>query len=62
LSFALHQGDWWAPLRTRRMRAAAAGALRKVGTSKAVDALREASSRGTMGVRAAARAELDRLG
>ena len=62
LSFALHQGDWWAPLRTRRMRAAAAGALRKIGTSAAVDVLRDASSRGTIGVRAAARAELDRLG
>jgi HEAT repeat protein/PBS lyase HEAT-like repeat-containing protein len=60
LSFALHQGDWWAPLRTRRLRTAAASSLRKMGTSAALEALRAASSGGPMGVRAAARAELAR--
>ncbi len=61
LKFALHQGDWRAPFQTRRLRAAAAQALRKVGTPAAVDVLRECSTRGPRGVRAAARAELARL-
>ena len=62
LKFALHQGDWWAPLRTRRLRSGAAGALRRIGTPQALDVLREASARGPLGVRRAARAELGRLG
>ena len=62
LKAALYQGDWWAPLRTRRIRDAAAGALRKIGTPDAVDVLREASARGAHGVRSAARAELGRVG
>lgn len=62
LEFALHQGTWWAPWRTRRARAAAAAALRRIGTPAALDVLRAASSRGALGVRAAARAELARLG
>ena len=61
LKYALHQGDWRAPVQTRRLRGAAAQALRKVGTQAAVDALRECSTRGPRGVRAAARAELARL-
>lgn len=62
LTFALYQSQWWAPLRTRRIREAAAGALRKVGTPSAVEALRDASAKGPHGVRSAARAELGRLG
>jgi HEAT repeat protein len=62
LKFALHQGSWMAPLRTRRARAAAAQALRKIGTAAAIAALREASTQGPLGKRAAARAELKRLG
>jgi hypothetical protein len=58
LKFALHQGDFWSPLATRRLRAAAAQALRKIGTPAAIDVLREASARGPRGVRAAARFEL----
>lgn len=62
LKFALHQGDWWAPMRTRRFRAAAASSLRKIGTPAALDVLREASGRGRpRGVRAAARAQLTTL-
>ncbi len=61
LKYALFQGDWWAPFQTRRLRAAAAQALRKVGTPAAIDVLRECSTRGPRGVRAAARAELARL-
>lgn len=60
LKHALHQGDFWAPLATRRLRSAAAQALRKIGTPAALDVLREASSEGPRGVRAAARSELSR--
>ncbi len=62
LKDALQHGDWMAPLRTRRVRAAAAQALRRIGTSAAVTALRDASTRGSRGVRLAARTELKRLG
>jgi hypothetical protein len=58
LKFALHQGEFWAPMRTRRVRAAAAAALRRIGTPEALDALRAASSGGPRGARAAARGEL----
>ena len=58
LKFALHQGEFWAPMRTRRVRAAAAAALRRIGTPAALDALRAASSGGPRGARAAARGEL----
>jgi HEAT repeat protein len=61
LKFALHEGDWWAPVRTRRARMAAASSLRRIGTPAAVDVLRAASSRGARGVRAAARGQLARL-
>ena len=62
LKEALQHGNWLAPLRTRRTRAAAAQALRRIGTTPAVTALQEASARGPRGVRAAARTELKRLG
>ena len=62
LKFALYQGDFWSPLQTRRLRDAAARALRKIGTPAAVDVLREASARGARGVRSAARAQLADLG
>lgn len=62
LKLALHQGDWWAPMRTSRLRNAAAVSLRRIGTPAALDVLRDASSRGRpRGVRSAARAELARL-
>lgn len=60
LKAALYEGDFWAPLATRRIRAAAAQALRRLGTPAALDVLREASSTGPRGVRAAARSELSR--
>lgn len=62
LKEALQHGHWLAPVRTRQTRAAAAQALRRIGTSPAVAALRDASTRGSLGVRRAARAELKRLG
>jgi HEAT repeat protein len=62
LKEALHAGEWTAPLRTRRTRAAAAQALRRIGTAAAVAVLRESSDKGSRGVRTAARAELRKLG
>ncbi len=62
LKFALQQGDWWAPVRTRRARTAAAKSLRLIGTPAALDALREASTRGARGARSAAKAELGQAG
>ena len=62
LKLALYQGDFWAPLRTRRMRAAAARALARIGTPAALETLREASTQGGRGVRAAARAHLSESG
>jgi hypothetical protein len=61
LKFALNQGDWWAPLRTRKRRTAAAAALRTIGSEPALEALRTASTRGPRGVRTIARGELGRL-
>ena len=61
LKHALQQGDWTAPLQTRRLRAAAAQALRHIGTEPAIAALRDAAARGPRGMRAAAKAELQRL-
>jgi hypothetical protein len=55
---ALHQGDWWAPLRTRTLRRAVAAALARVGTPDAFDALKAASVTGSSGVRAIAREQL----
>jgi len=60
LKFALHQGDFWSPLETRRLRTAAAQSLRRLGTPAALDVLREASTQGPRGVRSAARSELSR--
>ena len=58
LKAALHHGEFWAPMRTRRIRAAAAAALRRIGSPSALDALRSASSGGPRGVRSAARSQL----
>jgi hypothetical protein len=61
LKEALYAGNWMAPLRTRRARATAAQALRKIGNAEAVEALRDASENGPRGVRSAARAQLEGL-
>jgi hypothetical protein len=60
LSAALHRGQWWTPFANRQLRGEAALALKRIGTPAALDALREASSKGSAGVRAAARAALGR--
>ena len=61
LKIALQRGDWMAPVRTRKTRASAAQALRRIGTADAVAALHEAATKGPRGVRSAAKAELKRL-
>jgi HEAT repeats len=61
LTFALHQGEMWSPMRTRRLRAAAAASLRSIGTPEAIEALRTTSARGPRGARSAARAELQHV-
>jgi len=58
LTGALRNGEWWAPMRTRRARAAAAASLKRIGTPAALDALQQAARRGSRGTRAAARAHL----
>lgn len=61
LKFALYEGDWWAPVTTRRARAAAAQALRRINTTVALEVLRDASTSAPRGVRAAATAELAKM-
>lgn len=53
----LHRGEWWAPYRTARIRAAAARALRNIGSATADRVLEEAAS-GFGGVKRAAKAAL----
>jgi hypothetical protein len=62
LKEALYSSEWTAPLRTRRTRAAAAQALRRIGNAAAVAALEDASTNGPRGARRAAKTELKRLG
>jgi HEAT repeat protein len=50
----LYRGEWWAPMRTARIRAAAARALRATGAPSADDVLEDASTTGSRGVRRAA--------
>ena len=57
----LYSGEWWAPLRTRALRKAAALALRRSKNDKGSAVLREAASSGSRGVRRAARVELTQL-
>jgi HEAT repeat protein len=51
---ALHRGEWWAPRRTSRVRAAAAMALQATASTAGTAALQDASVNGSRGVRAAA--------
>ncbi len=50
----LHRGEWWAPGRTARIRAAAAMALQSTASAAGDAALQDASVNGARGVRAAA--------
>ena len=56
------RGEWWAPLRTARLRTAAAAALRACGSAAAQQALEEAVAEGPRGVRRAAKAALSCAG
>jgi hypothetical protein len=58
LRAALVSGEWWAPLRTRSIREAAARALGRIGNEQAVRVLTDAIAHGSHGVRNAARAGL----
>jgi hypothetical protein len=58
LTKVLHRGEWWAPLRTGRLRAAAASALRSTGSAEAHKALEAASNSGSRSVRRIARTAL----
>jgi HEAT repeat protein len=60
LKQVLYRGRWWAPLRTKALRAAAATSLRRVGTAEALDVLNEAVARGPWGVRAVVRGAANR--
>ena len=54
LAEALKKGEWWAPRRTAALRTASAGALARIATPEAFQALAEAAA-GSRGIRAAAR-------
>jgi HEAT repeat protein len=54
----LERGEWYAPNRTARIRAAAARALRAMGSSSAERVLNEAAASGSGGVKRAAKAAL----
>lgn len=58
LKEALYQGEWWAPRRTRELRAVAAAALARIGTAEAYAVLDDAAAAPSRGVRSAARAQL----
>jgi hypothetical protein len=52
---ALYRGTWWAPGRTALLRAAAAAALRRLGSPDSLGVLEEALATGSRGVRNAVR-------
>jgi HEAT repeats/PBS lyase HEAT-like repeat len=58
LRTALYKGEWWAPRRTAALRAAAASALSRIGTTEALAVLDQAIAEGSRGVRSAARNQL----
>jgi hypothetical protein len=58
LKRVLYRGEWWAPLRTSRLRRAAALALRQAGSDEAQQVLEDAASDAPRGVRRAARTAL----
>ncbi len=58
LKTILERGEWYAPNRTARIRAAAARALRAMGSASAERVLNEAAASGSGGVKRAAKAAL----
>lgn len=55
LAEVLRRGDWWTPGRTREMRNEAAAALSQIRLPSAQEALRDAATNASFGVRAVAR-------
>ena len=55
---ALYRGEWWAPRRTAALRGAVALALARIDTPESVAVLEEAVTRGSRGIRTAARTQL----
>lgn len=55
---AATRGEWWAPFRTRRLRAAATRALRAIGSPEALGLLQTLTAEGPRGTQTAARAAL----
>ncbi len=51
----LYRGEWWAPFRTAALRQAAAAALSHIGTPETIAVLQDAVTKGSRGVRAAAK-------
>jgi hypothetical protein len=60
LKATLARGQWWAPFANRKRWNAAVDSLRRIGSPAARAALRDAAERGPSGVRAAARAALEK--
>ena len=58
LQGAAIRGEWWAPFRTRRLRAAATRALRATGSPAALGVLQALAASGPRGTQTAARAAL----
>ena len=58
LKEALYKGEWWAPMRTKALRSAAAAALARVGTPEAFTVLEEAAKTGPRAVRRIAQAQV----
>ncbi len=58
LQGAATRGEWWAPFRTRRLRAAATRALRATGSPAALGVLQALAASGPRGTQTAARAAL----
>lgn len=55
LSDVLRRGRWWAPMRTREIRAEAAAALAQIKLPAAQEALQDAATNGSFGVRSIAK-------
>jgi hypothetical protein len=56
LKTVLYRGEWWAPRRTATLRRSAAHALRRIGSSQALEVLETATRDGSRRVRMAAQA------
>ncbi|HEY6509969.1 MAG TPA: HEAT repeat domain-containing protein, partial [Vicinamibacterales bacterium] len=61
LRTALYRGTWWAPVRTARLRQAAASGLRRLGSEEDRAVLAEALNAGSRGVRKVAASELEAM-